>query len=91
MNQITLKLAEQICQKKFEETFETKFNNNKLLINKSREDILKEQIFLWQKIGKTNLSENDIFKQSPINIALYYLCKEKIDFCTKKLFENSTN
>ena len=80
MNQssVSRKIAEQICQKKFEELFknkEVKLGN----------DLFKLQIPLWKELGKTHLSEYDIKKESPVTQALNELCNEKIKWCMNKL------
>ena len=89
MEKKTLELAEKICKKKFEEHFQTKFNNNKVIVenSKSKADIIREQISIWEAIGQTSLSENEIENESPIKQGLYYLCKQKIKWCTDKLMQ----
>jgi len=85
MEKKALEIAEQICKKKFEEKFQTKFDNNELVINKVKHDIIREQIKLWEEIGLTHLSQNQIEYEPPIKQALYYLCKQKIQWCNNKL------
>jgi hypothetical protein len=75
---VSRKLAEQICQKKFEELFR---NKDIKLDN----EIFKLQIPLWKELGKTHLSEYDLKKESPITQALNELCNEKIKWCMNKL------
>ena len=90
MEKKTLELAEKICKKKFEEKFDTKFNNNdKVLIENTRSklDILHDQISLWETLGQVHLSEIEIQNESPIKQGLYYVCKEKIKWCMNKIFE----
>jgi len=90
MEKKTLEIVEKICKKKFEEKFETTFtNNNKVLIENTRTkaDILREQISLWETLGQTHLSQQEIENESPIKQGLYYVCKEKIKWCTTKLLQ----
>jgi len=87
-NLMSRKLAEQICQKKFEEYFK----NKDIKLDK---EIFKIQISLWKEIGKTHLTKYDLEKESPITQALNELCHEKIKWCMNKLLindsENSEN
>ena len=89
MENKTLELAEKICRIKFEEHFQTKFDNNKVIVenSKSKADIIKEQISLWETVGQTKLSEKEIEYESPIKQGLYFLCKQKIKWCTDKLMQ----
>ncbi len=83
----SIDLAEKICQKKFEEHFQTKFDNNQLFINKTKDQIFTEQIQLWRTLGNTHLNQSDPIFNTPIKKALYYVCNNKIKWCTSKLLE----
>lgn len=82
-NDVSRKLAEQICQKKIDEYFKKK--NIKL-----ENENLKLQISFWKELGKTHLTNYDLQKESPIIRSLNELCKENIKLCLNKLIINDS-
>jgi hypothetical protein len=82
-NDVSRKLAEQICQKKIDEYFK---NKNVKLDNEN----FRLQISFWKELGKTHLTKYDLQKESPIIRALNEICKEKIKSCLNKLIINDS-
>jgi len=83
-DKVTLDLAEKICKRKFDQTFGN-LEEYKHLDKDSAENLFKQQIQLWKDVGQTHLSVKEIEELSPIKQALYYLCKDKINFCMSKI------
>ena len=82
-----LEIAEKICQKKFEEHFNTTLGEKKVYIEKSQMDIYREQMILWDKLGNTHLTEKEIENEPPIKQALWFKCRQKREWCFEKLIK----
>ena len=57
ITQDAMEIAEKICQRKFEEHFDTKLGEKKVYIEKSQMDIYREQMKMWDELGKTHLKK----------------------------------
>ena len=87
ISQDAMKIAEQICQRKFEEHFNTKLGENKVYIEKSQMDIYREQMTMWDELGKTHLTQKEIENEPPIKQALWFKCRQKRQWCLEKLIK----
>jgi hypothetical protein len=50
-------------------------------------DIYREQMILWDELGKTHLTQKEIEKESPIKQALWFKCRQKRQWCLEKLIK----
>jgi hypothetical protein len=82
-NDVSRKLAEQICQKKIDEYFK---NKNVKLDNEN----FRLQISFWKELGKTHLTKYDLQKESPIIRALNEISNEKIKSCMNQILTHES-
>jgi len=80
----SFELAEKICKKKFDEKFGD-FNQSQHLTKEEAVQLFKEQMKLWEELGQTNLTEEEVKNLPPIKQALHSLCFDKVIFCMTKL------
>jgi len=87
ISQDAIEIAEKICQRKFEEHFNTKLGEKKVYIEKSQMDIYREQMIMWDELGKTHLTQKEIQNEPPIKQALWFKCRQKRQWCLEKLIK----